>query len=49
MKMTGLSEGTIIEMTVTKPGAEPKTVNLSLTQEDLEVLIEMKNVSGQQS
>ena len=44
--MTGLPEGTIIEMTVTKPGAEPRTANIRLTQEDLEVLNEMKNMSG---
>lgn len=46
--MTGLPEGTIIEMTVTKPGAEPKTTNIRLTQEDLDALNQMKNMSGQQ-
>ena len=46
--MTGLPEGTIIEMTVTKPGAEPKTANLRLTQEDLNTLNEMKSMNGNQ-
>lgn len=46
--MTGLPEGTIIEMTVTKPGAEPKTTNIRLTQEDLDALNQIKNMSGQQ-
>ncbi len=46
--MTGLPEGTIIEMTVTKPGAEPRTSNIRLTQDDLDALNEMKNMGGQQ-
>lgn len=46
--MSGLPEGTIIEMTVTKPGADPKTANIKLTQEDLEALNELKNLSGRQ-
>lgn len=42
--MTGLPEGTIVEMTVTKPGDTPKTANLKITKEDLEMLDEvMKN------
>ncbi|MBQ9443373.1 MAG: hypothetical protein K6E90_07335 [Lachnospiraceae bacterium] len=44
--MTGLPEGTVIEMTVTKPGGTPKTTNVKLTQEDLNALNEMKNMSG---
>ena len=46
--MTGMPEGTIIEMTVTKPGGEPKTSNIKLTAEDLAALNEMKNLNGQQ-
>ncbi len=46
--MTGLPEGTIIEMTVTKPGAEPKTSNIRITQEDLEALSKIKEMGGQQ-
>ncbi|MBQ9607052.1 MAG: hypothetical protein IJV16_07735 [Lachnospiraceae bacterium] len=41
--MTGLPEGTIIEMTVTKPGSEPKTTNIRITQDDLAALNELKN------
>ena len=40
--MTGLPEGTIIEMTVTKPGREPRTTNVRITQEDLQALNEIK-------
>ena len=46
--MCGLPEGTIIEMTVTKPGSDPKTANIKLTQEDLEALNELRNISGRQ-
>lgn len=42
--MTGLPEGTVIEMTVTKPGDSPKTANLKITKDDLDMLQEvMKN------
>lgn len=34
----GVSEGTIIEITVTKPGQEPKTTNMKVQQSDLELL-----------
>ena len=46
--MTGLPEGTILEMTVTKPGAEPKTTNIKITPDDLAVLNELKNMGGTQ-
>ena len=46
--MTGLPAGTIIEMTVTKPGLEPKTTNIKLTQEDLDMLNELKGMNGKQ-
>ncbi len=46
--MTGLPEGTVIEMTVTKPGQTPKTTNIKVTQDDLAALNEMKNMSGRQ-
>ncbi|MBO5551187.1 MAG: hypothetical protein J5966_04440 [Lachnospiraceae bacterium] len=42
--LTGLPEGTILEMTVTKPGMEPKTTNIRISQEDLELLNEIKNM-----
>ena len=46
--MTGLPEGTIVEMTVTKPGAEPKTSNIRITQDDLVAMNEIKDMGGQQ-
>ena len=46
--MTGLPEGTIIEMTVTKPGAESRTSNIRITQDDLEALNEIRSMGTQQ-
>lgn len=40
----GVTEGTVIEITVTKPGEEPVTTNMKVTQSDLELLDEMKNI-----
>ncbi len=45
--MSGLPEGTVVEMTVTKPGAEPKTANIRITKNDLDALEELKKMSGQ--
>ena len=42
--MTGLPEGTILEMTVTKPGMSPRTTNIKITQEDLVALDQIKNI-----
>lgn len=39
--MTGLPEGTVIEMTVTKPGESPKTANLKIMRDDLDMLDEV--------
>ncbi len=38
-------DGTIIEITVTKPGEEPITSNIKVNQSDLELFDELKNVS----
>ena len=35
---TGISEGTVIEITVTKPGCNPITSNMRVTAEDLEMM-----------
>ena len=40
----GVTEGTLIEITVTKPGEEPVTTNMKVTQADLELFGEMKNI-----
>jgi hypothetical protein len=36
--MSGVPEGSVIEMTITKPGAEPVTANMRVTAEDLEMV-----------
>ncbi|SFG33315.1 hypothetical protein SAMN04487761_11328 [Lachnospiraceae bacterium C7] len=43
---SGLPEGTVIEMTVTKPGQEPITANMKVLQSDIEMMEELKNLSG---
>lgn len=42
---TGIPEGTIIEITVTKPGQEPITSNMKVTQEDLEMMESLKELA----
>ena len=45
--LTGLPEGTILEMTVTKPGGTSATTNIKLTQQDLDALNTLKNLKDQ--
>lgn len=40
----GFPEGTVIEITVTKPGQEPITSNMKVTQSDLELFDSLKDV-----
>ena len=40
----GIPEGTILEVTVTKPGMEPVTSNIVVKQSDLELMEELKNL-----
>ena len=40
-----LDEGTIIEITVTRPGEEPITANMKILQSDLELLTELKDIT----
>lgn len=35
--LTDIPEGTVLEVTVTKPGCEPVTTNMRVTAEDLEM------------
>ena len=42
---TGINEGTIIEVTVTKPGEDPVAGNIKITQEDLQMLAELRSLS----
>ena len=41
-----IPDGTILEMTVRRPGEEPVTTNMRVTPEDLELLKELKNLNG---
>lgn len=42
---TGITEGTIIESTVTKPGEEPITTNMKVQQSDLDLLQELQEIA----
>lgn len=41
----GILEGTIIEITVTKPGETPISTNLRVQQSDLELVEELRNLA----
>ena len=41
---SGFPEGSVIEITVTKPGEEPVTSNMKVTQSDLELFESLKDV-----
>ncbi|MBR5509682.1 MAG: hypothetical protein IKV59_06475 [Lachnospiraceae bacterium] len=43
----GIEAGTVIELTVTRPGEAPITTNIKVQQSDLELLQELKTLSGQ--
>ena len=42
----GIEEGTIIEISVEKPGQNRITSNIKVKQSDLELLAELKNLAG---
>lgn len=42
----GIEEGTVIEITVTKPGQEAVTSNIRVTQGDLELLDTLKEIGN---
>ena len=42
---SGIEEGTIIELKVTKPGQESLTTNIRVQQSDLELLQELRELS----
>ena len=44
MFSTGIPEGTVIEITVTKPGQAPVTSNIMVKQEDLELMETLKDM-----
>ncbi len=39
-----IEEGTVIELSVTRPGEEPVTTNIKVQQSDLELLEELKGL-----
>lgn len=41
----GVTEGTIIEITLTRPGEEPMTTNLKVQQSDLDLLRELQELA----
>ncbi len=40
-----IEEGTVIEITVTRPGEEPVTANIKIQQSDLDLLNELKDIA----
>ncbi len=42
---SGIPEGSVIELTVTKPGEEPVTTNMKVTKDDLELLQTLKDLN----
>ena len=44
----GIPEGTIIELTVTKPGEEPISTNLKVLQSDLDMVETLKDLAMNQ-
>lgn len=41
----GITDGTIIELTVTRPGEQPVTSNIKVQPSDLELLNELKTLA----
>ena len=39
-----ITEGTVIEITLTRPGEEPVTTNMKVQQSDLELMKELKDI-----
>ena len=44
MLKRGIDEGTVIEITVTRPQEEPVTSNMKVTQSDLELFASLKDL-----
>lgn len=41
----GIQEGTVIEITVAKPGEQPVTSNMKVMQSDIDIVNELKTLS----
>lgn len=44
--MPGLPEGTIVEVSVTKPGEDTKTSNIRVTKDDIDMFDEVRKNKG---
>lgn len=44
---SGIPEGSVIEITVTKPGEEPVTTNMKVQQSDIEFMQALKSINPQ--
>ena len=44
--LTGLPEGTIVEVSITKPGEDTKTTKVKVTREDIELFDEARKSKG---
>ena len=42
----GITEGTIIELTVINPGQDPVTTNIRVQQSDLELVKQLQDLAG---
>lgn len=42
----GVTEGTVIEITMTKPGEEPVTANMKVLESDMELFQSLKNMKS---
>ena len=43
--LSGLPEGSVVEMSVTKPGENKVTTNIRVTADDLEMMEDLKNLN----
>ncbi|MCR5602514.1 MAG: hypothetical protein K6G27_02290 [Lachnospiraceae bacterium] len=44
---SGIPEGSVIEITITRPGEDPVTTNMKVQQADLELMQALKNMTPQ--
>ena len=42
----GIVEGTVIEITVTRPGEDPITTNMKVKQSDLDLINELRDIAN---
>jgi len=43
-----MEEGTVIEITLTRPGEEPMTTNMKIQQSDLDLMRELQDMAKNQ-